>query len=491
MKPKKASLSIKGKIIRIFGCFILCMLVFLWTFQTVFLESFYQFVKTQNARSSTLAVAENIDHANLQVLIDRLQYEENVNIQIFNAQGQEKFGFAQIPHPSLRLSPENLKHLSEMARGSSKPYTELLQLDNFRAPNNKNDFFTGDVPPPPQNRIQTTVCALLTTNAAGEECLIVACAPITPIGSLTETLQIQLICISLILLALFFLLAHVLSKQIADPIIRMNHTAHKLAAGNYQEDFQGEGYQEIAELSDTLNYAAHELGKVEKLRQELIANVSHDLRTPLTMIKGYGEIMRDLPGENTPENVQVIIDEATRLNSLVNDMLDLSKLQAGTLEIHLQTFNLTRSIQTILTRYARFVEQGDYKIVFSAPEQIWVTADELKISQVVYNLINNAINYTGTDKKVMIVQQPHGEKVRISITDTGQGISEEQKPYIWQRYYRIDKTHKHSAIGTGLGLAIVKNVLELHSAPYGVDSQEGQGSTFWFELEIVKPPKKE
>ncbi len=484
MKPEKKFMPIKGKILIIFGCFIFLMLLFLWLLQTVFLESFYKLVKTQNARSSTLAVVDNIDHENLKVLIERLQYEEDVNIQIFDVSGEEQLVLAQTPHPSVRLSPEILSHLIQIAEKTDKPYTELIQLENFRYPNEENNLFVGNVPPPAKNQIQTTVCAMMTTNADGQQLLVVACAPISPIDSITETLQIQLIFISFILLAIFFLLAHVLSKQIAEPIVHMNHAAQKLAAGNYQEDFSGEGYQEIAELSATLNYAARELGKVEKLRQELIANVSHDLRTPLTMIKGYSEIMRDIPGENTPENIQIIIDETTRLNSLVTDMLDLSKLQAGVMDLTPIRFNLTESIRTILTRYVKLIEQEHYKIIFSAAEDVWVVADELKISQVVYNLINNAIHYTGADKKVTITQTVREKTVRIAVSDTGQGISEEQKPYIWQRYYRIDQTHKRSAIGSGLGLFIVKNVLDLHGARYGVDSCEGKGSVFWFELQL-------
>ena len=115
--------------------------------------------------------------------------------------------------------------------------------------------------------------------------------------------------------------------------------------------FEGKDYREVAELSDTLNATAKELGKNESLRRELIANVSHDLRTPLTMIIAYAEVMRDLPGENTPENVQVVIDEAGRLTNLVNDMLDMSKLQAGVMEKNDTVYNLTESIESVLERY--------------------------------------------------------------------------------------------------------------------------------------------
>ena len=241
-----------------------------------------------------------------------------------------------------------------------------------------------------------------------------------------------------------------------------------------------------AELSDVLNATALELNKNENLRRELIANVSHDLRTPLTMIIAYAEVMRDLPGENTPENVQVVIDEAERLTNLVNDMLDISKLQAGVMVKNAEVYNLTQSIQSVFERYNKLKEQDGYTIEFEFDREAQVEADEYKIFQVIYNLINNAINYTEKNKTVWVRQKVIGEKVRIEVTDSGEGIAPEALPYVWERYYKVDKTHKRAVMGTGLGLSIVKNILELHNADYGVESEVGQGSTFWFELEIQK-----
>ena len=265
-----------------------------------------------------------------------------------------------------------------------------------------------------------------------------------------------------------------------------NHAARELAKGDYSVEFSGKDYREIAELSETLNFAARELEKTEGFRKELLANVSHDLRTPLTMIIAYAEGMRDLPGENTPENIQVIIDESRRLTNLVNDMLDISKLQAGVLEKETSIYNLTESIESVLERYNKLKEQEGYSIEFQYEQEVFVEADEFKIFQVIYNLINNAINYTGADKWVLVRQLIKDEVVRIEVTDTGEGIAKEALPYVWNRYYKVDKTHKRAVMGTGLGLAIVKNILILHEADYGVESEPGKGSTFWFELPIYK-----
>lgn len=213
----------------------------------------------------------------------------------------------------------------------------------------------------------------------------------------------------------------------------------------------------------------------------MIANVSHDLRTPLTMITGYAEVMRDLPGENTPENVQIIIDEATRLTTLVNDLLDLSKLQSGTITLKPEPFSLTSCIRTILHRYDKLI---DYRFDFQYDRDVTIVADELKITQVVYNLINNAVTYTGADKQIFLLQLVQNGRVRVEVSDTGEGIPQDKLQDIWERYYKVDKEHKRAQVGTGLGLSIVKTVIDLHGGTYGVQSVLGKGSTFWFELPL-------
>ena len=285
-------------------------------------------------------------------------------------------------------------------------------------------------------------------------------------------------------LVVSLVLAVVLSQKISKPIIKTNNAAKELAQGNYEVSFEGGDYREIRELNSTLSYAASELSKVEALRKELIANISHDLRTPLTMIGGYSEMMRDIPGENTPENAQIILDETTRLTNLVNDMLNLSRLQSGTQTLTLTEFSLTQEIREILARYNSLTKRDGYHIVFDYKEDVTVEADQVRMSQVIYNLVNNAVNYAGQDKEILVRQRLKPGFVRVEVIDHGEGIEPEKLELIWDRYYKVDKTHRRAVVGTGLGLSIVKSVLEMHSAKYGVESAVGEGSTFWFELPL-------
>ena len=256
--------------------------------------------------------------------------------------------------------------------------------------------------------------------------------------------------------------------------------------GDYNVRFEEKGPIEVVELAKTLNITNAALDKADKLQKELIANISHDLRTPLTMISGYSEFMRDFPSEITPENMQVIIDETARLNSLVNDLLDVAKFQSGKQTVNMKRFCLTKTITDTVKRYDTLTSHNNYKITFVHDGEVFVNADETRLLQVVYNLVNNAINYTGDDKSVTIRQDVLDDVVRISVIDTGEGISEENLPLVWDRYYKIDKVHKRAILGTGLGLSIVKNILLLHNSRFGVSSEVGKGSTFWFELKIIE-----
>ncbi len=335
-----------------------------------------------------------------------------------------------------------------------------------------------------QERIESVIYVNI-VNDGTQDLVLFVNSQLTPIDATVHTLRVELVCITAIMIFLSLFVALLISRKISKSMIRINATAKEMAKGKFDVTFDEKDYREIAELSDTLTQTAKELDKNENLKRELIANVSHDLRTPLTMIIAYAEVMRDIPGENTPENVQVVIDESKRLTNLVNDMLDISKLQAGALEKNASVYNLTESIKSVFERYNKLKEQDGYTINFEYDREVEVEADEFKIFQVIYNLVNNAINYAGEDKTVIVKQIVKGKRVRIEVIDHGEGIAEESLPYVWDRYYKVDKTHKRAVMGTGLGLSIVKNILELHHASYGVNSEVGKGSTFWFELDTL------
>ncbi|MBQ1502773.1 MAG: HAMP domain-containing histidine kinase, partial [Clostridia bacterium] len=267
---------------------------------------------------------------------------------------------------------------------------------------------------------------------------------------------------------------------------KMREGAGRLASGDYDVRFVRGNTRETAELADALNIATHELSETDRIRRDLIANMSHDLRTPLTLISGYAEVMRDIPGEMNSENMDIIVDETKMLTHLVNDMLDASKLTEGAVKIEPAPFSLTEALAETVSRYSKLKGAEGFDIALIADRDAAVAADRTRILQVLYNLLNNAVNYTGDDKKVTVRQTVNDSACRVEITDTGDGIPEEDLPLIWDRYFKSREFHKRTKEGTGLGLSIVKNLLMLHGAPFGVISEKGKGSTFWFELPLAE-----
>lgn len=476
-------LGIKWNLFLSFFLFSAVMMVLLWLFQIVFLDDFYRSIKSRALTKSADIVVSNINNADLSTLVGWIRQEDEISIRVLDAKGTSIVSsdvlFGDVIH---RIPPGELAVLREKALAAGGSYTEFYSRSNdFMDPRSNETSFIGRQPR--NATTQDIIIAVRTvTRADGTNATVLANAMLTPVSATVSTLRTQLLFITLIMVLLSLALALLMARRIAKPIVRINDRSKELARGNYAVRFDSAGYREVAELADTLNQAAHDLNQVETLRRELIANVSHDLRTPLTMISGFAEVMRDLPGENTTENAQVIIDESRRLTGLVNDLLDISRMQTDHQKPDIKPYNLTDSIRTMLGRYNKLVEQEGYDLGLQAGSDVQVAADEHRIEQVLYNLINNAIVYAGPDKKVTVRQTVLDGQVKVEVIDNGDGIPDHQLPFIWERYYKGERNHQRAVIGTGLGLSIVRNILDMHHAAYGVHSTVGQGSTFWFTL---------
>lgn len=307
-----------------------------------------------------------------------------------------------------------------------------------------------------------------------------------PVGATAAMITVQLSLITVLLLLGAAVLAVVISKNITHPVASLSSEAKRLAVGDYDVNFSGSGISEIQNLGDTLKYAASELSKNDRRQKERIANISHDLRTPLTLISGYSEVMRDIPDERTPENMQVVIDESARLSGLVNDILDATKLESGTEQLSTERFSLTDEVEAECRRYSEMLRAKGYTVTYERDGgDAFVMGDKRRVMQAVCNLVNNALNFTGEDKTVHVRQITADGICRTEVIDTGEGISKEDAELIWDRYYRARDRKTKGVPGTGLGLSIVRQVMELHGARYGVTSVPGHGSTFWFEMTLA------
>ncbi len=478
-------LGVRGRVFLYFLAFTATLLVLLYVSQIVLLPDFYRYQKTRMLNGALDTLAQNIDNRDLQLLADRIAETKELNVLIVNGKAEKLVAADAMRNGDIdRFSATELNRYIKLAQESDHAvYRVLSQGEPDRGDYDENHF-QGPVPRTEDGRSSSMVAVRKVVTGSGETRYILLNALITPVEATVQTLSSQFFFIAGFMVLLSFLLSLVLSRRIAQPIVDTTEAAVELSEARFRPANTSVSYREIRLLNATLTKAAKDLRRVEEMQRELIANISHDLRTPLTLIEGYAEAMRDLPGENTPENMQVIIDETRRLTSLVNAVLEYGAGRDGGDRIDPQVYDLTRSIRVILGRYRKLTGQDGYQILFESGEDVSVRADEMKIEQVVYNLVNNALTYTGEDKTVDVRQIVAGGRVRVEVEDHGGGIAPEELPHIWSRYYRGHKPHKRAAVGTGLGLSIVKGILDAHGLTYGVSSPPGRGATFWFELPV-------
>ena len=512
---KRKHLSIKWGIFAGILVFLAILLLLLFLLQTVYLDDIYKAAKKNTLNNANDNVEQILDDqlGNLSVMeqqLDELTAEYDIDIQISGEDGTLLYSSLRMYENTLpkQFYQDFYKRAKENGGGFTEEFAGDIQRDPFELLTKNGELPekpTGDrneagQPPqnentgngvsldqtPPSGIAQESMVSVRILTISSTPYLTIVSARLTPVNATVQMIRQELIFVSIIMIILALVLAMVISRFISKPLSQMNESAKELAKGNYYVEFHDQSSLEISELGSTLNYTARQLKKTEQLQHELIANVSHDLRTPLTMIQAYAEMMRDIPGENTPENVQVIIDEAGHLTGMVNDLLDISKLQAGVTQLNKTHFNLTANLEKVVQRIGRMASANEFTIelICDHDKEVFVDADEFKIYQVVYNLINNALNYSGDSRHVTVRQECIGDTVKVSVQDFGLGIAKENLPLVWERYYKIDKEHRRIFNGSGLGLAIVRKILELHNAQYGVDSTLGQGSTFWFCLKV-------
>lgn len=458
--------------------FAVIILGLIWFLQIYFLDAYYEDMKLkeseQMASQLVEAFREDLSLENFSIKLNEISQGTDTYVRVETGDGR------------IMLSP------------TSQPYLYRSETNSLRYKLIDSDFpsYSEIVTGVGKNtRTLSYACFLhkATTpdgSVDGSNSIILYMfSPLFPVRSTVSILRTQLVYVTVIALLLALSLAIYLATRISKPIQDITESAAEMGRGNYGVRFKGGHYSEITELAETLTEASQELEKSDMYQKDLIANVSHDLKTPLTMIKSYAEMIRDLSGDNKVKresHLAVIIDETDRLNLLVDDMLAMSKMQQQKIALEWSKFDLDEAIKNQLSSYDILAEQDGYLFKYKSPGPVMVDGDEAKIKQVLSNLINNAVKYCGSDKEIIIVLKTSGKRIRCEVTDHGQGIAPDEINHVWERYYKSSTHHVRPTEGTGLGLSIVKEILNLHKADYGVESKLGQGSTFWFELKTKK-----
>ena len=454
MKNKLAT-----KIFIYLAIFSLFILIFLFFFQVIFINTFYEWTKTRTIKNLSKDILVTERDTSLYDKLDRVSYKENVCIELTNSNGDNLYSSNG---SNCRLRSRTIKRNFINSNKESKTYN---LVNNF-----------------------TKEKSIMSATKLSNNLYIFISTSLIPLDSTINIIEQQLIIVSIVVLLLSIVVAYFISKRLSNPIIKISKAAKLISKGKLKTNFDsGSDIKELVDLTNALNDMKDELSKTEELQRDLMANVSHDLKTPLTMIKAYAELILDIninDKEKCKNNLNIIIEEVNRLNNLVNDILTLTKVESNLDNLSKSEFDLINLIKRIVKQHNIYVIKDGYSIEFIHDniDKLVINADKKKIEQVIYNLLNNALNYTGEDKKVIIKVEDDDKDYTIMVIDSGKGIDKKEIDHIFDRYYRSKKNHKRYVYGTGLGLSIVKNILLLHNYPYGVKSIKNKGTTFYFKI---------
>ncbi|BFH68942.1 hypothetical protein J27TS7_07580 [Paenibacillus dendritiformis] len=297
-----------------------------------------------------------------------------------------------------------------------------------------------------------------------------------------------------IMLSCGALFAFMLSNHLSRRVKKLEAASRAIAKGQFQIEIPIHSRDELGRLARSLEQMARDLGSLDRMRKEFVANVSHDMRSPLTSMNGYLEAVLDgtIPPDRVAKYIRIVQEQNKRLIRLVNDLLDIAKIEAGQFQIIPVAFNMTEKVRQVLARMDPQLSR--HEVVFDqadADHDLWVRADPDRIEQVVVNLLQNAIEYSRPGTRITVkISKADVRHAVVGISDQGIGMVSEDIARIWERFYKTDKARTRKN-GAGIGLSIVKAILDQHRAPIEVYSIPQQGTTFLFTLPLAGPPPEQ
>lgn len=477
---KRKTHSFRKKLLGCFVFFTIVIFTVLWLLQTVFLQSFYNSMIIKNTVKAAEKISEESQSSDITSYIDDLSRKNSVLVFVTDSDGNilyssdeykkaHKFRDVPIGAPDkeddtgmrfrYRELPENYAEFLAAVNASDDGFAELKSEDIYVC-GRMIDFYGSD---------KKSVLYVGTT--------------LNPVGSAARIIRIQLIWVTLLSVIIAFVLALFMPESFSKPVSQLNEKAHKLGENDDGADFSEGFCAELDELNRTLDATSEKLKKNREFQNELLANVSHDLRTPLTMIKGYAEMIRDISREDEKqcaEDVAVIIEEADRLTALVNEILEYSELQMSDREAVMNDVDLSETVTSVADSFEKLYSKDGYSFERSIADDIRVKGNASRLQRAVYNLLDNAVRHAGDDRWIGISLRTDNDKAVIEISDHGSGIAPDELEHIWDRYYT--KRQRGGRGVSGVGLAIVKQTVGMHDGSCSVSSDIGKGSTFRIEL---------
>jgi signal transduction histidine kinase len=491
--------SFRFKLWVYFAVFTAFIFIILWLMQTVFLQSFYNDMLISDTKKVAEKIRSHGTDADIEKKIDELARDNTVIILITDESGKllyssdefkgmhskvkipgnaeiedknRKNEFAGLPEPPKEKKNDFGKRMDEY-RNLPDNYNEILSLlkasDEGYIESTEDDYYV--------------YVTYVDYNGQDGKSVLYISTPLEAQGSAVNILRRILVWVTVLSLAAGFILSWFIARKFSKPVQRLSEKADKLGEKEYSEAYDSGFCSELDSLNQTLDRTNEKLNTSKEFQMQLLSNVSHDLRTPLTMIKGYAEMIRDISWEDSEamsSDLQVIIKEADRLNALVNEILEYSELQTEDDTKDMEQLDLSELVKSSAERFEKLLQPENVVIEKDIDLGLTATGNPGLLERALYNLMDNAVRHTGDGKKIRVaLKQKDGIKV-ISVQDFGNGIAPEEIDHIWDRYY-TSRQRKGKGV-SGLGLAIVKQIALKHRGKCYAESKEGEGCTFFIEI---------
>lgn len=481
---KRKTNSFRKKLLSWFMFFTVVIFTVLWLLQTVFLQKFYNGMIIRNTVKVADKISTESQSSDITSYIDDISRSNSILVFVTDTDGNimyssdeykkgHKFKDERLEMPYNGNGKEMRFHYRELPEN----YTEFLSAVNA------SDSGEAEL----QNDDIYVYGRLIDFYGSDEKAVLYVGTTLNAVGSTARIIRIQLIWVTLLSIIIAFVLALFMSKSFSKPVSQLNEKAHKLGEKDNDAEFSEGFCTELDELNKTLDTTSEKLKKNREFQNELLANVSHDLRTPLTMIKGYAEMIRDISREDEKqcaEDVAVIVEETDRLTALVNEILEYSELQMSDSEAVMNDVDLSETVASVADSFDKLYSKDGYVFERNITDDIHIKGNISRLKRAIYNLLDNAVRHAGEDKWIGITLRTDNDKAIIEISDHGSGIAPEELEHIWDRYYT--KRQRSGKGVSGLGLAIVKQIVSQHNGVCKAESEVGAGSVFSIELSINK-----
>ena len=465
-------IKLRNWIWQAFAIFTIGILVALFLLQNLALKDLYYQQETERIEAMGERLAEQWRHVRFSQPVSIRFYEDEIPVRIFNMAGA-----SQSTDVLDLFDPDPLEAVRFIKKyeASGKPIYTNIEREGS-----------------PESGFLIYGTKLLNEANPDSSLYLYIIDPIGPLDSVRLILKNQLLTMSILTIVLSLLLSYFIAYRIAKPMVDLTRQAQKLGAGDYSVHFQNDDVKEIHQLAESLNAATAELAKIDETKTNLLASVSHDLRTPLTMIKAYSEMIRDLSGDDPKrrqEHIGVILQETDWMSDLITDILEYSRIRSGNMNYEMRVFDLASLTDVCVERFRDIALQQDRGVTINWENSgyVPVSGDVIRIQRVIDNLLSNALKHSPDDAAMEVSIEQTGGKVRWGVRDHGEGIAPENLDQIWDLYFTRSSMQNRVSGSTGLGLSIVRGILEDHRCDYGVNSTPGEGADFWFVMELARP----